>query len=100
MGGPEMAPHTPQRSGRLGKAAASLDIPPYDARAAPAKAAASLDILPSNARAAPAKAAASLDILPSNARAAPAKPRRPSISRRPTLGPPRQSRGVPRFPPS
>ena len=25
MGGPDMAPHTPQRSGRLGKAVALLD---------------------------------------------------------------------------
>jgi hypothetical protein len=56
MGGPEMAPHTPQRSGRPGKAVASLDI---------------------------------------HARAAPAKPWRPSIS---ALGPPWQSRGVPRYP--
>ena len=43
MGGPEMAPHTPQRSGLLGKAVASLD---------PGKAVASLD---------PGKAVASLD---------------------------------------
>src|SRR5206468_8991757 len=46
MGGPEMAPQTPQRSGRPGEAVAPLDatgglggpeIPPPNARGAPAK---------------------------------------------------------------
>src|SRR6266446_7839676 len=71
MGGPEMAPHTPQRSSRPGEAVARLD--PHTL------------VAPRRSRGAPRPATL---VAPRRSRGAP---------RPPTLGAPRGSRGAPRY---
>src|SRR3989440_5230848 len=108
VGGPDMAPHTPQRSERPGKPVALLDHAPSARRAPGNPWRSSITrpalVAPRETRGAPrsraqrssrpGKPVALLDHAPS-ARRAPGNPWRSSITR-PALVAPRETRGAPR----